>query len=111
MIWEATSTAYSTRKTALAILSTVERSTDHSTDLNYGICGKPTRQRMVIKTHYSPMGAKRIDPIYTTKELSTKKVGVETVAAAFTNHLAVILRLYVEVPSYDREMNTSLFDE
>jgi endonuclease/exonuclease/phosphatase family metal-dependent hydrolase len=62
-------------------------------------------------THYSPVGATKIDRIYTTKELSTKKVGVETVAAAFTNHLAVILRLYVEVPSYDREMNTSLFDE
>ena len=43
--------------------------------------------------HYSPMGATRIDRVYTTKELSTKKVGAETVAAAFTDHLAVILRL------------------
>jgi endonuclease/exonuclease/phosphatase family metal-dependent hydrolase len=67
-------------------------------------------------THYSPMGATRIDRIYTTKELSTKKVGIETVAAGFTDHLAVILRLSVEVPIIRRgrglwKMNTSLFDE
>ena len=67
-------------------------------------------------TYYSPMGATRIDRIYTTKELSTKKVEVETVAAAFTDHLAAILRLSVEVPIIRRsrglwKMNTSLFDE
>jgi len=35
--------------------------------------------------------------MYTTKEVSANKVGVETVAAAFTDHLAVILRLSVEI--------------
>ena len=44
-----------------------------------------------VYTHYSPMGATIIDRTYTTKELSTKTTGVETVAAAFTDHLAVIL--------------------
>ena len=67
-------------------------------------------------THYSLMGATRIDRICTTKDMSTKKVGVETLAAAFTEHLAVILRLSVEVPIIQRgrglwKMNTSLFDE
>jgi len=44
------------------------------------------------------MGASRIDRIYTTKELSDKKIGVETVAAAFTEHLSVVMRLSVDVP-------------
>ena len=66
-------------------------------------------------THYSPMGATRINRIY-IKELSTKKVGVATVATAFTDHLTMILRLSVEVPITRRgrglwKMNTSLFDE
>jgi endonuclease/exonuclease/phosphatase family metal-dependent hydrolase len=46
--------------------------------------------------HYSPTGARRIDRIYTTR-----KRGMETVAVAFTDHLAVILRLSIDVPSYD----------
>ena len=62
------------------------------------------------------MGAKRIDPIYTTKELSTKKVGVETVAEGFTDHLAVILQQSVKIPIIRRgrrlwKMNTSLLGE
>jgi hypothetical protein len=51
-----------------------------------------------IFTHDFSTGASRIDRIYITKELTANKVGVETVAAAFTDHLAVILRLSVDVP-------------
>ena len=64
-----------------------------------------------------PYGSEKNRPdIYTTKELSTKTLGVETVAAAFTDHLAVILRLSVEVPIIRRgkglwKMNTGMFDE
>jgi endonuclease/exonuclease/phosphatase family metal-dependent hydrolase len=54
-----------------------------------------------IFTHYSPIGASRIDRIYTTKELSDKKIGVETVASAFTDHKSVVMRLYVDAPSCD----------
>ena len=48
--------------------------------------------------HSSPMGASRIDRIYTTRNMSNKKIGVETVAAAFTDHQAVVLRLSANVP-------------
>jgi len=51
-----------------------------------------------VFTHYTPMGASRIDRIYTTRNTSDKKIGVETVAAVFTDHLAVVLRLSVDVP-------------
>jgi hypothetical protein len=69
-----------------------------------------------IFTHYSPTGALRIDRIYTTKELNAKKVGVETVAAAFTDYLAVILWLSVDVPMVQRgrglwKLNASLLEE
>jgi len=55
-----------------------------------------------VFTHYSPMGASKIHRIYTTKELSAKKVGEETVAAAFTDHLSVIMRLSLDVPMVRR---------
>jgi len=42
------------------------------------------------------MEASRIDRIYTTKELSDKKVIVETVAAAFTDHLFVVMWLNLD---------------
>jgi len=60
-----------------------------------------------VFTHYSPMGASRIDRIYTTKELSDKKIGVETVTAAFIDHLSTVenlsavMRLSVDVQSCD----------
>ena len=65
-----------------------------------------------VFTHYSPMGESRIDRIYTTKEMSDKKIGVENVKAAFTDHLSVVMRLSVDVPIVRRgkgfwETNTS----
>jgi endonuclease/exonuclease/phosphatase family metal-dependent hydrolase len=68
-----------------------------------------------IFTH-SPTDASRIDLIYTTKELSANKIGVETVAAVFTDHLAVILRLSVNVPMVRRgrglwKLNATLLEE
>ena len=65
-------------------------------------------------THYSPMGGTRLDQIYTTKELSTKKIDVETVAAAFTDHLAMIVRVSLDFPIIRRpfwKINTILNDE
>jgi len=58
------------------------------------------------------MGESRIDRIYTTKEMSDKKIGVENVKAAFTDHLSVVMRLSVDVPIVRRgkgfwETNTS----
>jgi hypothetical protein len=69
-----------------------------------------------VFAHYSPMGASRTDRIYTTRNTSEKKIGVETVAAVFTDHLAVVLRLSVDVPILRRgkgfwKMNTSILSE
>ena len=50
-----------------------------------------------IYTHYSRQGASRLDRIYVTRNLSDKKKGTETVVAAFTDHLAVILRMALDV--------------
>jgi len=62
------------------------------------------------------MGASRIDRIYTTKEMSDKKIGLETVAAPFTDHLSAVMRLSVDVPIVRRgkgfwKMNTSILSE
>lgn len=51
-----------------------------------------------VYTHYSVAGAKRIDRIYDTRELICKKQGMETIAVVCTDHLAVCLRLTVDVP-------------
>ena len=45
-----------------------------------------------IYTHYTSAGASRIDRVYVMENLRKNKQGVETVAAPFTDHLAVILR-------------------
>ena len=62
------------------------------------------------------MGTSRIDWIYITKKLSDKKIAVETVAAAFTDHLSVVMRFSVDVPIMRRgkgfwKMNTSILSE
>ena len=58
---------------------------------------QPNTDRRVYM-HISAFGASRLDRIYVTKELNSRKRGVEVVAAAFTDHLAVCLRLSVEFP-------------
>jgi hypothetical protein len=49
-------------------------------------------------THYAPRTASRLDRIYVTQLLLSRKQGVETITAAFTDHLAVVLRLAIEKP-------------
>jgi len=56
---------------------------------------QPNTDRRVY-THISASGASRLDCIYVTKELNSRKRGVEVVAAAFTDHLALCLRLSAE---------------
>lgn len=47
-------------------------------------------------THYTSPGASRLDRVYTTDRPPMSKQGVETLAAAFTCHSAVIERLSLE---------------
>jgi endonuclease/exonuclease/phosphatase family metal-dependent hydrolase len=49
-------------------------------------------------TYYAPRTASRLDRIYVTQLLLSRKQGVETTAAAFTDHLAVVLRMAIEKP-------------
>jgi hypothetical protein len=46
-----------------------------------------------VYTQYSPTGAIRIDPFYATKNMLGRKIAAKTVAAVFTDHHAVMLRL------------------
>jgi hypothetical protein len=50
-------------------------------------------------THFTPTGASRLDRIYITEHLRKNKHGVETMPSAFTDHLAVIIRLSLESQS------------
>jgi hypothetical protein len=43
-------------------------------------------------------GASRIDRIYTTENLKRAQHGAEAVVAAFTDHLAIIVRLSIDIP-------------
>jgi hypothetical protein len=45
------------------------------------------------RKHYNVYGATRIDQIYLSSEALARKMGLATVPAAFTDHLAVVLRL------------------
>jgi len=47
-------------------------------------------------THYTTTGAPRIDRIYITENLRKHEQGMETVVAAFTDHLAVVLRITLD---------------
>jgi hypothetical protein len=49
-------------------------------------------------THYSTIGASRLDRICVTRDLSSRKWAKEKMAVAFTDHLAVSLHLLVDVP-------------
>jgi hypothetical protein len=52
--------------------------------------------------HYTRSGAARLDRIYVTRQLSGHKYGIENAVAAFTDHLAVILRIALEVNTVQR---------
>jgi endonuclease/exonuclease/phosphatase family metal-dependent hydrolase len=56
---------------------------------------QPSPERRVY-THYTVHGASKLDRFYLTKDLLARKRGIETVAAAFTDHFAVVLRLSME---------------
>ena len=67
-------------------------------------------------THYASKTASRLDRIYVTKHLRTLKTGVETIATAFTDHFAVVLRLAIDAPLAPRgrgcwKMNISLLQD
>ena len=73
-------------------------------------------QGRMIYTHYTAKGASRIDRIYLTRQLLTSKQGVESIAAAFTDHLAVILRVSLSAPCTTRgkgywRMNPTFLDD
>jgi hypothetical protein len=48
-------------------------------------------------THYTRSGAARLDRIYMSRQISGRKYGIETAVAAFTDHLAVILLISLDV--------------
>ena len=48
--------------------------------------------------HYAPRTASRLDRIYVTHLLLSRKQGVETIATDFTDHLAVVLRMAIDKP-------------
>jgi hypothetical protein len=50
-----------------------------------------------VYIHYSPTGAIPIDRFYATSDLFEKEIAAETVAAVFTDHHAVTLKLDVDV--------------
>jgi hypothetical protein len=74
-----------------------------------------SRSRQVY-TYYAPRSASRLDRIYIAEHLLARKQGLETVAPAFTDHLAVVLRLAVDIPLPVRgksywKINTSYLHE
>jgi hypothetical protein len=62
------------------------------------------------------MGASRIDRIYISETIKSKKTGLETRAAAFTDQFAIIMRMSIDAPVPTRgrgywKMNTSLMED
>jgi len=75
-----------------------------------------TTNTRAIYTHYTPHGAARIDRLYVSPSLRNRKMCVETVMAAFKDHLAVCLRISLEAPLLRRgrgqwKMNINLLEE
>jgi hypothetical protein len=62
-----------------------------------------TSSRRTGYTHYRHAGASRIDRIYTTEAIMKRKQGAGTTATAFTDHLAVTVRVTYDVPSKTRK--------
>jgi len=73
-------------------------------------------QPRAIYTHYTPHGAARLDCLYVSPDLRNRKIGVETVMAAFTDHLAVCLRITLDATLLQRgrgrwKMNAKLLEK
>jgi endonuclease/exonuclease/phosphatase family metal-dependent hydrolase len=49
-------------------------------------------------THYTAKEASRLDRIFVSRDILKNKQGAETVAAAFTDHLAPMLGLSLTAP-------------
>jgi exonuclease III len=67
-------------------------------------------------THYIPRGAFRINRIYISNNLKQRNHGISTVVAAFTDHLAIRIRMASSDPIPTRgrgqwKMNTSVLKE
>jgi len=52
-----------------------------------------THLQRPLHTRYTNDGATRLDRVYLTDQLRTRKQGAETVVAAFFDHFAIIVRL------------------
>ena len=75
-----------------------------------------TTQQRAIFAHYTTHGAARLDRLYVSQNLRNSKIGVETVMTAFTDHLAVCLRITLDAPLLRRgrgrcKMNARLLEE
>jgi len=75
-----------------------------------------TSQERATYTHYASRGTWRIDRIYASRNLSRHKRGAETRVAAFTDHLAVVIKIAFEATTIRRgrsysKMNTALLSE
>jgi exonuclease III len=64
-----------------------------------------TNNRKKIYTHYTPTGASRLDRFYITNNIHKNKKHIETVAAAFTDHFAVILHMTTDIQQRPRGKN------
>jgi len=67
-------------------------------------------------TNYTPTGASHLDRIYISLTLQRKKRRVETIVAAFTDHLSIVMRMESSDPIPVRgrglwHMNTTIPDE
>jgi exonuclease III len=54
-------------------------------------------------THFTARSATILDRIYLTERLATRKTGIETLPAAFTDHMAVIIRIAINTSTDARE--------
>jgi len=75
-----------------------------------------TSQERATYTHYTNRRSSRIDRIYASRNLSRHKRDAETRVAAFTDHLAVVIRIALKATTMRRghsywKMNTALLSE
>lgn len=53
-----------------------------------------------IYTHYTRLGATRLDTIYVTRKMSGRYYGSETLVTAFTDNPALVLHTALNMPLY-----------
>ena len=73
-------------------------------------------QGRMIYTHYTAQDASRLDSIYISRQLLKSKQGLESLTAAYTDHLAVMLRVSFSAPFTTRgkgywRMNPTYMDD